>query len=663
MSHRRYLPLWWVPLLMVLAPLMGWLPAHRDLVDFFLPMRTATASSLVAGIMPWLNLANGCGEAWFANPETAVFYPPAWVHMVVAPEWALTLEIALHLAWLSFGTGLLARHLGAGPVGRTVSEVAAWSVGPIIFAAGVLNNLETLAWVPWMVLAARVAGTRAIPLVALTTGLAWLGGEPQVWAMAVVLSLAVARSRVHAAIGAILGSLAVTVQMVPFLFWVFEGDRGPQAASWAVRGAVAPADWGGLLVPGLPVNPDRMIYVESLFLGAPLLVCGLLGAWRRKWLLASAAVLGVLATLPELGGAEVYLTLTGGLVRYPSRFALAGLALLLPMVGIGAELWLEGKGRLLAIVVATTTLVLCVFGWHPLRWWVAGIPAALMLVGAAFAAMRGIRATALVGGLVGTVIAALPLVGLQPHDSIVDHTPTWPEAGDGGRIYSPAPSEDVMRWFAQGMEPRRLWPVGYLNLAEGLVVARTDSPVANGRLIQHLEVADRGPESRWWLDVLAAKWVILRESSGVPENMESIRVRGGMHLLRNHQALTVVSVALESPSPDVALLPNGRTHEIVLEGNTCHATLDVAQDGFAWIALPRVRGWRWTVDGSRVELEQGPGIVQFLPVAKGRHELVGRYRPPGFVPAAITSAAATMIVAVTLLASLVGYRRKGDVTT
>ncbi len=102
-----------------------------------------------------------------------------------------------------------------------------------------------------------------------------------------------------------------------------------------------------------------MIYVESLFFGAPLLVCGLLGAWRQKWLLASVVLLGVLATLPELGGGEVFLALTGGLVRYPSRFALAGLALLVPMVGLGAESWLAGRGRWLAVAIASTNACCC----------------------------------------------------------------------------------------------------------------------------------------------------------------------------------------------------------------------------------------------------------------------------------------------------------------
>ncbi len=41
-----------------------------------------------------------------------------------------------------------------------------------------------------------------------------------------------------------------------------------------------------------------------------------------------------------------------------------------------------------------------------------------MIAGATFSAWRGVRVVALVGGMVGTVIAALPLVGLQPVDSI-----------------------------------------------------------------------------------------------------------------------------------------------------------------------------------------------------------------------------------------------------
>lgn len=662
-GNSRYVPLWWVPLLLALTPMLGLFPAHRDLVDFFLPMRTLTASSLAAGVVPWLNFANGCGEAWFANPETAVLYPPAWLHLVAPPAWALALEVALHLAWMSLGAGLLARDLGSGPIGRSVVEMATWSVGPVIFTAGVLNNLETLTWVPWMVLAARVAGNRAVGLVAVTTAFAWLGGEPQMWAMAVVLTVAAARSRVRTVAGVALGSLVVAVQMVPFAFWVLEGDRGPQAASWALRGAMTPADWSGLLVPGLPVDPHRMVYVESFFFGAPLTICGLLGAWRRKCLLAVVGLLGLLATLPEVGGGGIFLALTGGLVRYPSRFALAGLVLLLPTMGTGAEEWLDGRGRWLAATVAALTLALCFIGWHPMRWWVAGLPAALVLAGVAFPAWREVRRAALITGLAGTVATALALIGLQPIGSFVHDDTIWPEAGDGGRIYAPAPSGDVVQWLATGMEPRRLWPVGYLNLADGLTVARTDSPVANGHLVNHLEMADRGPENRWWLNVLAAPWVVLRETAGLPDGMEAVRVRGGMRLLSNRQALPVVSLALEQPRPDVGWQTNGLVDEIVFDGNNCRATLNPSEDGYAWISLAPIGGWRWFLDGAGIELTQGPGIVQYIPVAEGRHQLFGRYRPPGLAPAVATSMAAAIFVGILLSVPMIRRREPGETSS
>ena len=89
---------------------LGLMPAHRDLIDFFVPMRALTADLIGPVSVPWLNLANGCGEAWFANPETAVLYPPAWLHLILSEPWALTAEIGLHLALLSLGVGLVARE-------------------------------------------------------------------------------------------------------------------------------------------------------------------------------------------------------------------------------------------------------------------------------------------------------------------------------------------------------------------------------------------------------------------------------------------------------------------------------------------------------------------------------------------------------------------------
>lgn len=652
MRRTDFVGLWWVPMLLVSAPLLGWMPAHRDLIDFFAPMRGLTAEFIGSGVGPWINLANGCGEAWFANPETAVLYPPAWLHLVLPGSWALTVEIALHLALLSLGVGLVARELGASREGRIFAEVAAWSAGPVLVTIGVLNNLETLTWLPWMVLAARLEDRRSVPLLAAFTALGWLGGEPQVWAMGVILTIAVGRRRVQGLMGIGLGVVVIAVQLVPFLAWVAEGDRGP-AASWLLRGAVAPADWSGVLVPGLSSTAARMVYAESLFLGAPVLVCALLGVRRRRWLFGMVIAFAFLATLPEIGAGRLFVILTGGLVRYPSRFALIGLAVLLPLAGRGADDWLEGRGRWLAVVASGLTLLVCAVSHHPWRWWVAGAPALLMLIAALAPARRPLRAAVLVAGCAGMVVAGLPLIGLRPLTDIRTSQPTWPEAIDGGRVYVPTPAEDVMPWLASGLDARRLWPVGYLSLEEGLTLTRTDAPVANRRLASHIAITDEGPARRWWLDALAAEWIILPEGKGLPKGMEQVASRGGMRLLRNHHAMPVMWLSDRPPDPERPGSRIGEVTEQALIGNTCSMTVTAPSEGWLTVSLAPVNGWKWHLDGSSVVLEQGPGIIQYLRVPAGRHHIEGRYRPPMQLLSSIFSGCAVLVV----VAGLAGRRR------
>jgi hypothetical protein len=394
-----------------------------------------------------------------------------------------------------------------------------------------------------------------------------------------------------------------------------------------------------------------MIYAESLFLGAPLLLCAVLGTRRHRWLLVVAAVLGLLATLPEIGGGPLFLTLTGGLVRYPSRFALVAVTLLLPVMGRGAGAWVEGRGRWLAAVLAAATLVLCGIGNHPWRWLVAGVPAAFMLTAAAIPARPRLRSAVLVAGLAGAVVAGAPLLGLQRFGAGAA-VPAWPQAVGTNRVYTPGPDAEAMRWLASGLAPRRLWPVGYLNLVDGLTVTRTDAPVANARLAEHLRITDEGPHRRWWLDAAAARWVVLREASGVPEQMDEIARRGGMRLLRNLSARDQVSVAGQRPDPDRPWAGAGRLEDLEIGANRCRAEIFAERPGWLWVSLAPVRGWRWRLDGREVELSQGPGIVQFLPVATGPHRLEGWYSPPGLVPSAVVSG----LTALLLLALWPGIR-------
>jgi hypothetical protein len=211
-----------------------------------------------------------------------------------------------------------------------------------------------------------------------------------------------------------------------------------------------------------------------------------------------------------------------------------------------------------------------------------------------------------------------------------------------------------MRWLASGLGARRLWPVGYLNLEEGLTMTRTDAPVANRRLASHLAITDEGPARRWWLDALAAEWIILPEGQGLPRGMEQVASRGGMRLLRNHGAMPVMWLADRPPEPDRPGNRVGEVTEQTLIGNACSMTVSTPTESWLSVSLAPVNGWRWRLDGRPVELERGPGIIQHLRVPAGNHHLEGRYRPPMHLLTTVFSGCAMLVV----LAGLARRRRE-----
>jgi len=133
-----------------LAALLGWVPTGQDLPSYFVPLRHCAAEVLAGSRSPFWNPDVGCGEPFFANPQSGLLYPPVWLAAVLRPAVTVGVEAGLHLAILAMGCTLLARRLGAD---GWLDLVAGWTVvaaGPILGSAGVLNNLESLAWMPWI---------------------------------------------------------------------------------------------------------------------------------------------------------------------------------------------------------------------------------------------------------------------------------------------------------------------------------------------------------------------------------------------------------------------------------------------------------------------------------------------------------------------------------
>lgn len=605
------------------ALLAGLSPAVRDIPSYFLPLRHHVGEVVRGRASPFWNPRVGCGEAVWANPQLGVLYPPAWLAAVLPAERALGAEVGLHLALLGLGCGLLTRRLG----GRDWLDVAAaWGAvlaGPVVDAAGVLNNLDTLAWTPWLWWAAL--GRRAWP-VALLAALGWLGAEPWLAAVAAVGALVLAPNRRTLGALALAGGL-VAAQALPFVAWAREGDRGlgiaPEAAA---RGAVTVRELVGLAVPNLPLPPRGDRFVAHLTMPFWALLMGGLalagrGPGRRLAAVGWTAV--ALSVLPGLPGVRVgWAWLTRGLVWYPGRMLFVAVVALLP----AAAAQVGGAGR---------------------RWRLAAGAAVLALVGGLVAGGTALElavqtgcAVATLGGPVPVLAALLASASQAPgYLMALDLTDLKPPALDpclrqpaapAGRWLSLPLTREQLVWVQEEPLLRgRALGWGYWGLWDDRPMARSYAPVQSRRLAAHLAEADRGAAFRWWLDSLAAPWLVGHRA--VPLLPRRCRTPAGT-VLHNPAAWPEAWVVEGMPGPDQRPIVCGRAEQQATSGHVGRWRCRVDRPR-AMLLLSRTPdpGWRYRVDGTRVPITPGPGILQGVAVPQGEHLVEAVYSPPGLL--------------------------------
>jgi len=150
--------------------------SFRDHGDYFQPLRWFTAMELQHGRLPLWNVYSASGEPWLANPQTGVFYPPAWLFVVLPFTTAYTLYLFLHVALLGCGAYLLFARLTRPGGAALAAAVALTFSGPAMSLLDVSNNLATFAWIPLILWCAlNGASTRAS---ATAIAMSFLAGEP-----------------------------------------------------------------------------------------------------------------------------------------------------------------------------------------------------------------------------------------------------------------------------------------------------------------------------------------------------------------------------------------------------------------------------------------------------------------------------------------------------
>ncbi|HQT95838.1 MAG TPA: hypothetical protein PK435_14500, partial [Thermoanaerobaculaceae bacterium] len=616
-------------LALAFAAVLGWAPAAGDLPSYFVPLRQRTAAVVTGARGPFWDPDAGCGEPFFANPQSALLYPPAWLAAVLPARAAVGVEVGLHLALLAVGCALLARRLGAA---GWLDVAAGWSVlaaGPVLDAVGVLNNLESLAWMPW-VWGAALAGS--VPATAGFLALAYLAAEPSLALVAGLVALVLApRRRTLAALA--LAVAIVAVQALPFAAWVRGGDRGPGVdQELGVVGAVLPAELVAMVAPGAPLPSYTGIHFVSHF-AVPLwaLALGLVAAFDRRAavrrLALSGWVLVLASVLPELpAGAAVWHALTAGFVRYSGRLLFPAVVALVPAAAAAvgtrrARPWLAAG---LAALVAAGGLALGGAPWPTATGAVtaaavlaAACPAPAAVIGAAAVAWRTHDALGL--REVRPVRPALCLAAQR----------------EARRVYVVAPSAQQLA-FVQNDEWRlRSLALGYGALSDGRRTARTYAPLTSRRLAAQLGEADRGPAGRWWLNALGADRIVAQHPiPGFPELCRE----GGLLVYGNPEAWPEAAVVCAMPQPGQVPRPCGQVRPIATGDDARRWRVEVGAAGgvFLWLETPDP-GWEIRVDGAPARAVTGAGILHGVEVAAGDHLVSARYRPPGLIAGAAVS--------------------------
>lgn len=448
----------------------------RDHFDYFQPLRWFTAQELKAGRLPHWNPYSASGEAWLANPQTGVFYPPAWLFLLLPFETAYMLFLLFHLVLLGWGAYLFfARTLAPGAA--MVGAIAVMLSGPVLSLADINNNLASFAWIPLVLwCAAEHAPIRGGFALALT----FLAGEPFLAAVAALMYVLASRKTRDIAIAAVVALGASAIQLLPFLELIAGSDRAAGMSQELIfRDSMPLRDWLRIIVtPSLDAggfDPNLgQHFIPMIYLGILIPPLALLGLRRRTlgWVALIVAAV-VIARGPSL---LAHLPLT--VFRYPAR--------VVPFAALAfAALAAAGWDRI-----------------RPDRRWLDLVVILLIIA--------------------NLLWFARPLLRTAPFDP---HVVPYPRAVATDSKFLRVGDIDPAR--------RPAWISGYLNLYDRRFDAYTAAPLANERYLRfHQQVLAHPTPAT--LNALGAGWILT--SMALPRPFEFVTSANGVRVYRNRAA-------------------------------------------------------------------------------------------------------------------------------
>jgi hypothetical protein len=360
------------------ALLHGRILYERDLTMSWLPQISTIVHCVARGALPLWDPFSGFGRPLLADARAGVLYPPTWLNLLAPPSVSILTLSIFHLVLAALGTYVLARRLGTSAMGAFVAG-GLWAVtGPLPSLVNQWHNLAAVAWLPWILLTAKMAleGCGFWPLLAWGGAVAvqTLAGGPDYSAFTIIalflflllgmpwrVSATEWRRRLWRCAAA--AGLAAGLS-APQWMTTLESAMASQRPSlpWGIRttwslpplGLVEtalPIHWADL-----PVSPtivaaatgSRAPLLVSVYLGLPCLLLALLGLMSRRgyrafWVALLIVTLGFsLGRYGPLYDPLVWAFPLFRLLRFPVKAMVVSALAVCMLAGAGYDVLLKG---------------------------------------------------------------------------------------------------------------------------------------------------------------------------------------------------------------------------------------------------------------------------------------------------------------------------------
>jgi hypothetical protein len=343
----------------------GWAAAGGDIAAYVDPYDRYLGRAWHQGRVPLWNPDVFMGVPLLANMQAESLYPPNLILLFMPADAAIAWSTAGHIAMAGAGMYMYAWR-GRG-LGRLPAAVAAliFMLGPYLTAhLAHVNQIHTLAWAPWLMLACDRAVLRPhvrwAAVIAVLVALVILAGHPQQAYFTLVLGAIAATARLWPHLrhrswrqlllrmpiplaGVGLGFAISAVQLLPTIELAQLGYRSGGLGRGAVESSLR---LKGLLATMLPHYSSQLPpEIAGAAIGAPALFLALLAVWsrwRKPWVpvwagLSLAAVWAATGEAGHLYPLFVAAVPGLGVFRAPERllvFTEVGVSLL---AGLGAR--------------------------------------------------------------------------------------------------------------------------------------------------------------------------------------------------------------------------------------------------------------------------------------------------------------------------------------